>query len=158
MRFLALLLLAAISPVFGANAQTMYLVPDGAMNVDHAESDPGKGAEDFFWLQEKYPGTSALAHYRRIFADWRPCVSKKGWSSDRDVVRSGGKDETVYIHRIMEHWVNQANDTAVTAVLTYSSFHPEPGSRQFVRLHRIKTKNAEQFLHERAGANCRKGA
>jgi hypothetical protein len=130
MRYLYLFLFAVMAPVFGSNVVTMYPVPADALNVDHAVSDPGWGAEDFFWLHEPYPGTSALVHYRKIFTGWRPCFSKKEWFVRQNVAHSEGKDNTVYVHQIMEHWVNRAGDTAVTVALTYSPSDPTvPGNR-----------------------------
>jgi hypothetical protein len=151
--FLTILASLASSLVFGAT--TMYSVPNGAVEVAHVVLLPGVGEQDYFWLKEKYPSSSALGYYSRVFSGWRPCYGRqREWWSFGD--QSSGEDR--FIHQLSRHWVNAANDTAVTLVLKYTSsglnrrVMPDT-DRQFVAVVRYKHRNAAKDLGE-IGVKC----
>jgi hypothetical protein len=132
----------------------MYPVPAAAIEPAHAVLQPGSVEQDYFWLNVKYPSSSAVAHYDKIFVGWRRCYSReRQWSSFRDS-GSGGDH---MIHQLSRSWVNRANDTAVTLLLKYTSSisaHAGPETnRQFVALVRRLKPNAEQNLGE-VGISC----
>jgi hypothetical protein len=135
----------------------MFPVPKSAIEPGHVVIAPGVSEQDHFWLNEKYPSSSALEHYRRIFSGWRHCVTRdEGWESFGD--QSGGREK--FVHQRLRHWVNSSNDVAVTLALTYTSnglkhrVSPE-SDRQFVVLVRVKQPNASKTLAE-MGAKCEK--
>jgi hypothetical protein len=135
----------------------MFPIPPGAVSPDHVVISPGASEQDHFWLDEKYPGTSALDHYRKIFAAWRSCPMRmSGWESFGD--KSSGQSS--FLHQQLHHWVNKANDTAIVLALRYesqgSTYRISPDSnRQFVVLVRLKQKNVSKTLAE-MGALCGK--
>ena len=148
----------AILAIFPAEAaQTTYPVPKGASEVGHVALQPGAAEQDHFFLVEKYPGSSAMDHYRKVFAKWRPCYwNEREWSSFADA--AGPKPQ--FIHRLVRHWASAANDVAVTVAIQYTS----PGmasrtvpanDRQFVVVAIRKSANAEKDLAE-IGAKCEK--
>lgn len=158
MRYLGAIVLGMVATAANG-AATMYPVPKGASGVGHVVLAPGTAEQDHFVLDEKYPSTTAFAHYERLFAGWRPCYwSQRGWDRFGDV--SGGRNE--YIHQIARFWVSPKNDTSVMVTLRYTSpgsaSRVEPAeSRQFVVVLRHKVPNAETHLSE-IEAKCEKAS
>jgi hypothetical protein len=136
----------------------MYPVPPGAVGVSHDVLQPKVHEQDSFWLDERFPSSSAVEHYQRIFSGWRTCYgSDRNWWSYGD--RSSGEERV--IHQLSRHWLNAANDTAVTVVLKYSSGGSEQrdtldDARQFVVVLRHRQPNAEKYLAE-IEVKCDKG-
>ena len=136
----------------------MYPVPERALDVEHVVLQPGIIEQDHFFLSEKYPGASAVDHYRKVFSKWRLCFwDDRGWSSFGD---ASGRERR-FIHQFVRHWVSPRNDVAVTLMLRYTSAGLEyravpDNERQFVVLLRRKSKNAEKALGQ-IGAKCEKG-
>lgn len=134
---------------------SMFPLPKGAAKPSHVVIAPGVSEQDYFWLNEAYPSSSALDHYARVFAKWRPCHQREmGWSGFGDV--SGGRDE--YVHQRMRHWVNAADDVAITLALRYTSqgatFHRAPDNdEQYVALIRMKQPNASATF-AKMGVTC----
>ena len=157
MRRLSATIFLAIAASAAAAPKLMFPIPTGAVTPDHVVISPGASEQDHFWLNEEYPGTSAVEHYRKVFAGWRPCPGRHvGWETFGD--RASGDDR--FIHRQLHHWVNKANDTAVALVVQYSSkgstYRISPDSnKQFVALIRITQKDASKTLAE-MGAICAK--
>ena len=65
-RTCSFLLLVAVAAAWAGG--TMYPVPPNAIEVGHDTLLPGTYEEDHFVLYGNYPGTSAVEHYRRVFA------------------------------------------------------------------------------------------
>ena len=148
MRILSLVLCSIASSV--AAAQVMFPTPSNAIKPTHDVIVPGVSEQDHFWLSETYPKSSAVEHYRKIFAGWRPCYGReRNWSSFVD--RSG--EGPRYIHQLLRHWASPANDVAVTLGLRYTSsglgqrVNPDT-DEQSVVLVRIKHSDAVKFLEE----------
>ncbi len=153
-RLAAALLLCAV-PLMAAATEIMFPVPKGAKGVSHVQLGPDGGEQDYFWLDESYPSTSAIDHYSRLFAKWRPCqLPEKEWSAFGDA----SSDSPRFIHQLVRQWVSRSNDVAVTVLLRYSSpglrEHIVPDSnRQFVAVIRHRMPNAAQEL-AKTGAKC----
>lgn len=137
--------------------QTMYPLPSGATNVGHVALEPGTIEQDHFLVAEKYPGSSAMDHYGKVFSKWRSCYwNDRGWYSFGDA--SGEKPQ--FVHQLVRHWVSPRNDVAVTVLIRYTStgltYRAAPDNeRQSVVVLRRKSKNAEKELGE-IGATCDK--
>jgi hypothetical protein len=143
------------APVIAASPM-MYPVPSNAIDPGHTVIAPNVSEQDHFFLNEKYPSSSAVEHYNRVFSGWRACFGEKQWSSFGD--RSSGEER--FIHQLTRHWVNAANNESVTLALRYTSpglrHRASPDSdRQFVVLVRLKQPNASQTLKE-MGVTCGK--
>jgi hypothetical protein len=134
----------------------MFPAPKTAIEPSHVVITP-VSEQDHYWLNEKYPASTALEHYKRVFASWRPCYGReRGWESFGDRTT----DQPTYVHQLLRHWVNPANDTSVTLGLRYissgSNYRITPDTdRQFVVLVRVKQPNASQTLVE-MGVTCEK--
>jgi len=152
------LVIAIVAAATAVAAETMYPVPNGALEVGHVALQPGVYEEDHFFVTEQYPGTSALKHYASIFSHWRACHGAGDeWQSFADASGS----EPHFIHQLIRHWVSPHNDVAVTLVLQYVSpglaVREVPSSeRQFVAVARLQHSDAEKDLVE-LGVNCAKG-
>lgn len=153
-------LITAVTMLTSLSAQgahTAYPVPKGASEIGHVILQPGVAEQDHFFFAEKYPGSSAMDHYHRVFAKWRPCYwNEREWSSFSDL--SGPKPQL--IHRFVRHWASPANDIAVTVAIQYTS----PGiahqavpanERQFVVVAIRRSTNAERDLAQ-IDAKCEK--
>jgi hypothetical protein len=141
-----------------ATAAPMYPLPSKAREAEHHSLQPGVYEQDSFWVEEAYPSTSVLDHYDKVFAEWLTCRSSDtGWLSFDDA--SNG--EVRRIHRLTRFWVNRANDTAITLILSYESPHPAlatvPNNKQqVVYLLRYRVSDARKVQGE-MGATCEKG-
>jgi hypothetical protein len=128
----------------------MYPVPTGAIDAVHDVLQTNVHEQDSFWLIQKYPSSTAVEHYQRVFAGWRNCYGpEREWWSFGD--HSTGEDR--FIHQLLRHWLNAANDTAVTVVLRYSSSGIEDravpdNERQFVVVLRHRQPDAEKYLND----------
>jgi len=156
MRFL----IAAVTILVAVSAEatpTTYPVPKGASEIGHATLQAGVAEQDHFFLIEKYPGSSAMEHYRAVFAKWRPCYWKeREWSSFADAAGSAPQ----FVHRLVRHWVSPRNDVAVTVAIQYTSPGVAPrtvpaNDSQFVVVAIRKSTDAEKNLAE-IGAKCEK--
>ena len=148
-RLTATALMLSASTVGIASDSLMFPTPTNAIDPSHVVISPGASEQDYFWLKETNPGSSAIDHYSRVFAKWKPCrESESGWSTFGD--RANGRDERV--HQLTRYWVSTQNDTAVTVLLKYASpgattTRPTPASdRQFVAVVRIKVPDAKATL------------
>lgn len=136
----------------------MYPVPPNAIEVGHDVLVPGTYEEDRFFLVEDYPGTSALEHYRKVFATWHLCTgSTTTWESFPD---AAGR-EPAFVHQLIRHWVNPRNDSIITLVLMYSSSglaerQTPATNRQFVAITRQRHVAARQEMEKR-GIKCADG-
>jgi hypothetical protein len=152
------LLTAILGSAAAMATDTMYPVPNGAVEIGHDTLQPGVYEEDHFFLTERYPRSSAQEHYANIFSRWRSCHgTSKGWQSFGDAAGS----EHVFVHQLVRYWVNPENNLAVTLVLRYESpglaTRETPSSdRQFVAILRLRQANAEKHLAQ-LGATCAKG-
>ncbi len=142
------------TPCVAADVEFMFPAPGNATNPNHAVIAPGVSEQDYFLLKEKYPGTSAVTHYAKVFAKWRRCTSDDKWTSYAD--RANGAD--VFVHQQIHHWLNKSNDQAVALIVRYKS----PGAtiratpdtdEQFVALVRITQPNMTKKLGE-MGVKC----
>jgi len=132
-RTISSIFLTAFSAISIA-APAMFPLPKNAFAPGHTVLEPSVAEEDYFWVNEKYPSTSAFDHYGRLFAKWHECVAKeKGWGSFGDV--SDGQDS--FIHQRVRFWVTPKNDVAVFVLLKYRS----KGSAR-----REKPDNEKQFV------------
>jgi hypothetical protein len=143
------------APSVALSTQTMFPVPKGALAPSHVVITPGVSEQDHFSLNERFPGTSAIEHYRGLFAAWRPCTwATAGWSSFGDLSQGDKR----FIHQFARHWVNRANDTAVTVVLRYTSAGAQQrevpdNERQTVVVIRVTAPDAAKQMAE-LGARC----
>jgi hypothetical protein len=147
-------------PEFAAAASTMYPLPIGAVDAAHVRLQSHAAEEDYFWIKEQFPSSSALDHYSRIFADWHPCrgIAKQEWSFSEDGDESHGGNRAV--HRLIRQWANRANNRSVTLILEYRSagvaYRISPDSdRQTVMVMRYKHRDAVKELAE-MGITCEK--
>jgi hypothetical protein len=140
-----------------AASKLMFPVPASAITPAHVVVSPGASEQDHFWLEEAYPGASAVDHYGKVFAGWRKCPTlNNGWVSFGEQSSSQAR----FIHQQLHYWVSKADDTAITLALRYdsqgSTYRIAPDStRQFVVLLRLKQKNVSKTLAE-MGAICAK--
>jgi hypothetical protein len=112
--------LIAISFVFpaGAAEPLTFAVPLGAIEPGHVTLQPGVASQDHFFLKEKYPGTSALAHYAKVFSTWQPCYwSQRGW----ETVADASIQPPRLIHRQVRFWVAPTNAQWVMVTMQYES-------------------------------------
>jgi hypothetical protein len=154
--FAAAVLLGASTAISAATP--MFPLPSGAIDPGHVVLQPGVGEQDYFWINEKYPGTTAMDHYSKLFSKWHLCRGwNEAWSSYVD--RTGGKN--TFVHQLVRHWTNPSNDMAIVVAAKYDS----PGSvyrttpdneRQYVAVMRYKVPDASKFLVE-LGVKCEKG-
>jgi hypothetical protein len=125
MRHLLIGVLALLFVPFAAAAELMFALPKGAIDASHVVLQPVTAEQDYFWLNDAYPSSSAMDHYTRVFAKWRPCRgSENGWSSFGD--HSGLTDQ--FVHQYVRHWLSRSGDVAVTVLLKYTS--PGLGQRE----------------------------
>jgi hypothetical protein len=143
-------------PWAASGAGLMFPAPSNATSPNHVVIAPGASEQDFFWVKEKYPGTSVLTHYKKVFANWRHCTSDEKWMSYVD--RADGAD--VFVHQQIHHWLKNSDDVAVALIIRYKS----PGATarvtpdaddQFVALVRITQPNMRTQLGE-MGVKCAK--
>ena len=125
-----------------------FPVPTGALEPEHVALQPGLAEQDHFFLNEKYPGSSALTHYARIFSKWRPCY----WPQrDWETVPDASSDPARLLHRRVRFWAAPTNTEWVMVTLQYTS----PGlanralpanDRQFVVVATRVTQDAKADL------------
>ena len=157
MRDLGLIIILAVAPFQLAAGQLMFPLPEGATGATHMVLASDGAEEDYFWLNEKYPSFTALTHYSSVFSGWRQCYGKaREWRSFPD--QQTGED--LYVHLLVRHWVNKANDTSFTLILRYGSKGLAPRSvpdsdRQLVALVKRTRPNAAEKLEE-IGNTCEK--
>jgi hypothetical protein len=151
---------ALAAPILAFGASTMFPLPKNAVDVHHVVISPEVSEEDYFWVSEKYPASSAIDHYKRVFSKWRSCngMEKNDWALFGD----WSKGEGQFIHQRMLQWVNAADDTAVTVIAKYTSaghtYRITPDDdRQFVAVLRFRQSNASQMLKE-MNVTCEKQA
>jgi hypothetical protein len=144
--------LIVISALFASSAHgadpLRFPLPKGALEPGHVALQPGLAEQDHFFLNEKYPGSSALSHYARIFSKWRACY----WPQrDWETIPDASSDPARLLHRRVRFWVAPTNTEWVMVTLQYTS----PGlteralpvnDRQFVVVATRKTHDAEEDL------------
>jgi hypothetical protein len=157
MRYLSLIIVFAMAPLHLAAEQSMFPLPEGAIGATHIVLGADGAEQDYFWIKEKYPSFTALTHYSAVFSGWRQCYGiAREWRSFPE--QQTGAD--LYVHLLVRHWVNKANDTSFSLILRYSSKGLEPrvapdSDRQYVALVRRTRPNAAEKLEE-IGNKCEK--
>ena len=132
-----------------------FAVPAGAHDVKHVALQPGVAVEDHFFLNEPFPGSSAISHYERVFAEWRPCF----WPErDWDVVPDSTVDPPRLLQRKVRYWAAPRNTEWVMVAIQYESpglaDRPVPArDEQQVVLVNRKSQDAISDL-ELVGAKC----
>jgi hypothetical protein len=137
----------AVSPAYADDPLT-FPVPKGALEPGHVALQPGLAEQDHFFMNEKYPGSSALTHYAQIFSRWRPCY----WPQrDWETIPDASTDPSRLLHRRVRFWVAPTNNKWVMVTLQYASpglaDRAQPVSdRQFVVVAIRKTQDAKADL------------
>ena len=132
----AIVLVAVTSMVGCADApeKLAFPVPPGALEAAHVTLQAGVASQDSFFIHEKFPGSSALTHYERVFSDWRSCYwDERGW----DTVPDASVTPPRLIHRRVRFWVAPTNAEWVMVSLQYES----PGLA-----HRVAPTDERQYV------------
>src|SRR5437879_2710991 len=118
MRRLVLTILLSAATSIASAADLMFPAPTRASGAAHAVIAPGVAEQDYFWLTEAYPSSTAMDHYGHLFEKWHRCRSRQeGWVSFGDLTTRPPR----FVHQLARSWVNSSNDTAVTVSLRYQS-------------------------------------
>jgi hypothetical protein len=143
-----LLLTTALASPSALSGQFLFPVPTNAMAPEHGVLQPSVAEQDYFWVDEKYPASSALAHYRKVLSNWLECSGPStDWSSYGDL----SKDDERFVHARSAYWVSGDNDAAVVFLAKYESkgisWRNKPDNdNQFVAVVEYRVPNAREFL------------
>jgi hypothetical protein len=147
-RALLILIASSICSASVAADRLAFPVPSGAIEPEHVTLQPGIASQDHFFLNEKYPGSSALVHYARVFSKWKPCFwPERDWERIPDA--SGHSPRL--LHRRVRFWVAPSNSEWVMVAVQYESpgltERAEPvNDRQFVFVAIRKVQDASKDI------------
>jgi hypothetical protein len=133
-RTLLFLIASSFVPPVVAGEPLLFPVPSGAIEAEHVTLQPGIASQDHFFLNEKFPGSSALTHYARVFSKWRPCFwPEREWETIGDASTKPPRS----LHRRVRFWVEPSNRMWVMVTVQYES----PGL-----IERVAPVNDRQFV------------
>jgi hypothetical protein len=146
----ALLLLFAC----GNEDALMYSLPPNALEARHIKLSDTGDEQDYFFVEEAYPSTRVLDHYRTLFAGWTECTGPNPeWESFAD----SATGKLRYVRQLPRWWINAEGDTIVMVALLYESgdgISPEQAARQKVIVLRHKSTGAKNLAVQHLSLRC----
>jgi hypothetical protein len=117
-RVLVILFVMSVLGCTGAAEELTFPMPKGAVEPEHVTLQPGVASQDHFFLNEKFPGSSAITHYAQVFSTWQSCYwDERGW----DTIPDASVTPARLIHRMVRFWVAPTNSDWVMVSLQYES-------------------------------------
>ena len=91
---------------------------DKAIDIDTYVFPNGSANQVFYKAKAKYPNKEVLNFYKTTIATpWVECSESDNWESFGDI--SG--DEPLFIHQILQRWVNKDKNRLLLLVIKYRS-------------------------------------
>ncbi len=91
---------------------------DAAIDINHYTFPNGKGKQVFYKVKAEYPNKDVLNFYASMInKPWVKCSGSVQWAGSADT--SG--NEPLYIHQIVQRWVNRDKNRLLFLAIKYRS-------------------------------------